>query len=121
MTIGAPAGLAIGAVLAIVGLPPVDLHGPTHYMRIMDPLCGMTRGSVALLQGHVTEALRYNPASPLVLLAGVAGVARGLLGAWRDRWLAVQVRWTPGVVVAVGLPLLALEVRQQLNVDRLTG
>lgn len=121
MTIGAPAGLAIGVVLAIVGLPPLDLHGPPHYLKIMDSLCGMTRGSVALLRGHVNEALRYNPASPLVLLAGVAGVGRGLLGAWHDRWLAVQVRWTPSLVAAAGLPLLALEIRQQLNVDLLTG
>jgi len=39
-------------VLAAVGLPPVDLHGPLHYLGVMDPLCGMTRGTVAVLRGR---------------------------------------------------------------------
>lgn len=40
-----PAGAAAFAVLAalalrIVGVPPIDVHGPLHYLGIMDPLCG---------------------------------------------------------------------------------
>lgn len=62
----------------------------------MGPLCGMTRGSVALLRGHVTEAVRDNLTSPLVLFGGVASVVRGLLGSWRGGWLAVRVRMTTG-------------------------
>lgn len=28
-------GLLAAGVLALVGLPPVDLHGPLHYLEIM--------------------------------------------------------------------------------------
>ena len=45
-------GLALAGVMAIAGLPPVDLHGPLHRFGIMDPLCGMTRGVRAALRGH---------------------------------------------------------------------
>jgi len=45
----AAAGLLAAAILAVVGLPPVDLHGPLHRLGIMDPLCGMTRGVVGFL------------------------------------------------------------------------
>jgi hypothetical protein len=61
----AAAGLLAAGVLAVVGLPPVDLHGPLHRLGIMDPLCGMTRGVVAVLRGQLGRAVAYNPASPL--------------------------------------------------------
>jgi Protein of unknown function (DUF2752) len=60
----AAAGLLAAGVLAVVGLPPVDLHGPLHHLGIMDPLCGMTRGTVAMLHGQLGRAVAYNPASP---------------------------------------------------------
>ena len=121
VTIGAPVGLAIGVVLAIFGMPPIDLHTPIHRMGIMDPACGMTRGVAALLRGDPSTALRYNPASPLVVLAGLAGVGRGLVGRARHRWLAVRVRWSVPLVTVVGVLLLALEIRQQLHADLLMG
>jgi hypothetical protein len=77
----AAAGLLAAGVLAVVGLPPVDLHGPLHRLGIMDPLCGMTRGTVALLHAQLGQAVAYNPASPLLvagaLLAWVAGWSAG--------------------------------------------
>jgi len=54
-------GLAVGIAIAIFGLPPVDIHGPLHYLGIMDPLCGATRGARLALQGHLAQAWRYNP------------------------------------------------------------
>jgi hypothetical protein len=62
----AAAGLLAAGLLAVVGLPPVDLHRPLHHLGIMDPLCGMTRGTVALLRGQLGQAVAYNPASPLL-------------------------------------------------------
>ena len=121
VTIGAPVGLAIGAALAIFGLPPVDLHAPPHYVGIMDPFCGMTRGVVALLRGNLADALGYNPASPLVVLAGLGGIARGLAGTLGNRWLTLRARRTRLLVVAVGVAVVALEIRQQINVDLLTS
>jgi len=32
----AVAGLAAAAVMAVAGLPPIDLHGPLHHFGIMD-------------------------------------------------------------------------------------
>jgi hypothetical protein len=46
LTIVVSAGLLVAATLAVFGLPPVDIHGPTHYVGIMDPLCGMTRAAL---------------------------------------------------------------------------
>lgn len=121
VTVGAPVGLAIAAALVVVGLPAIDLHPPTHRLGIMDPGCGMTRGVVALLGGHPARAVRYNPASPLVALAGLAGIVRAIVGGLWGRWLTVRLRWTPSVLVIVGLLVLALEVRQQFNADLLTA
>ncbi|MDT7602581.1 MAG: hypothetical protein QOF61_578 [Acidobacteriota bacterium] len=35
------------------------------------PICGMTRGVLLTLHGHVTDALRLNPAAPLLTLGVV--------------------------------------------------
>jgi hypothetical protein len=53
----AAAGLVATGLLAVVGLPPVDLHGPIHYLGVMDPLCGMTRGSRLVTRGDLAGAL----------------------------------------------------------------
>jgi hypothetical protein len=52
------------------GLPPVDLHAPLHYLAVMDPLCGMTRGVRLVARGDLAGAVRYNPAAPLVPFGG---------------------------------------------------
>src|SRR6266536_2829238 len=56
-------GLLAGAILAVTGPPPLDLHGPLHYLGIMDPGCGMTRGVLWTLRGRLDRAWAYNPAS----------------------------------------------------------
>jgi Protein of unknown function (DUF2752) len=72
LTLLAAVGLLAAGVLAVVGLPPVDLHGPLHNLGIMDPLCGMTRGTVAVLHGQLGQAVAYNPASPLLTAGAVS-------------------------------------------------
>lgn len=74
----AAGGLLAAGGLAVVGLPPLDLHGPLHYLGIMDPLCGMTRGTVAVLQGQLGRAVAYSPASPML----VVGAVLGSVGGW---------------------------------------
>jgi len=42
----AAAIVLLGATaLRIADVPDVDLHGPLHYLGIMDPLCGGTRAT----------------------------------------------------------------------------
>jgi hypothetical protein len=54
-------GVAGGIVLRVVGVPRVDLHGPLHYLGIMDPFCGGTRAMFLLTSGHFSAAAKYNP------------------------------------------------------------
>lgn len=113
------AGLMIGVLLAVFGLPPVDLHGPLHYLGVMDPLCGGTRSVYLTLHGHLNDAVRYNPAGPVLVLAGVTVLFRAAIGWSTGRWIGVHVPRRiviPVVVVA----LVALEVNQQLHVALLT-
>jgi len=116
----AAAGLALAAVLAVLGLPPVDLHGPLHRYGIMDPLCGGTRSVRFAARGEWAASWRYNPLG-LVLLLGAAGVlVRAAVGATTGRWLTVAVPRRV-LVLAVVVAAVLLQVRQQLNVELLTG
>ena len=76
--------LACGAAaaMAIFGLPPVDLHGPWHYLGVMDPLCGMTRASGAAARpGAGQTGARVQPRE-----STLGGVGRGR-AAPRGHWL----------------------------------
>jgi hypothetical protein len=111
----ATAGLLTAGVLAVVGLPPVDLHGPLHRLGVMDPLCGMTRGTVALLRGRLGQAWAYNPASSLLVAGAALTLGRGLVGRLTGRWLDATLERTPltaGIILAL---VLALWVNQQAH------
>ncbi|WP_218001270.1 DUF2752 domain-containing protein [Nocardia thailandica] len=122
LSLSAVAFLVGAAALRVVGVPSIDLHGPTHFLGLMDPFCGGTRATYLLLTGDVSESLRYNPG--ILVLAGVVvlALARAVVGVLTGHWLQVTLR--PGlgralrfvVVVAV----LGLWVRQQINADLLT-
>lgn len=86
----AMAGSVLAMVFAAVGLPPLPLHSPLHYIGVMAPSCGLTRGTVALVGGFHGDAIRYNPASPLVVLGGITLIARATAGAVTGRWLDVR-------------------------------
>jgi len=111
----AAAGLLAAGVLAVVGLPPVDLHGPLHRLGIMDPLCGMIRGTVALLHGRLGQAVAYNPASPLLLGGAVVTLGRWLVGRLTSRWLDATLRRTPRTVGLAAALVLVLWVNQQAH------
>ena len=107
-------GLLGALVLAIVGVPSVDIHGPLHYVGIMDPFCGATRSVYLTMRGQWDAALRYNPGAPLLLIAAAALVLRGAVGWWSGRWVGVRV--PRRAVIAIALIVgIALEVRQQSN------
>ncbi|MGH9244662.1 MAG: DUF2752 domain-containing protein [Acidimicrobiales bacterium] len=100
-------------------------HGPLHFVGVMDTLCDMTRGVVALLRGSFTEALRHNPASPLVVAGGVGAVGavvRGTYGRRVGRWLNLTGRRPTTVSIALPAVIVgALEVNQQLHAELLAG
>lgn len=115
----AACGLVAATLLAIFGMPPVNLHGPLHFIGIMDPFCGMTRGIAATMRGDLPTAWRFNPASPLILLTGVATLVRSGCGRFAGRWLTVDYRRTTISTAFIVIAVVALEINQQVNADLL--
>ena len=101
--------VVIGVICAAIGHIPIDLPMPTHAIGMVTPTCGLTRGTVAILRGHWSLALHYNPVSFLVPVAIVTAVARVLVGRLGShRWLNVRfhptrLAWTIGAVLFVAL------------------
>jgi hypothetical protein len=103
-----------GYALVVSGVPHADIHGLLHYVGVMDPFCGGTRSMYLTLHGHLREAVRYNPAGPLLALAAVAMLVRAASGRSTGYWVSVRMPrmvWIPLLVVAVS----ALEINQQLH------
>jgi hypothetical protein len=121
----AVAVLALGTaiVMAIFGLPPIDLHSPLHKLGVMDPFCGGTRAARYAAQGDLAEAWRYNPLSILIVYGAGLAILRAAVGLVTRRWATVTIGWTPtgrrwATVVLIAL-LVLLEIRQQLRADLL--
>lgn len=112
-------GVSIAAAMAVCGLPPVDLHGPLHYLGVMDPLCGGTRAAWYTARGEWRRAWTYNPLGILAVVGAAAVTGRAVVGLLARRWLTFDVTWTPRrrrLLTIGALVLLAiLEVRQQLQ------
>jgi hypothetical protein len=99
------AGGCVG--LAVVGLVDPSRHTvtppcPLRTMTGLDcPLCGATRATHALLQGHLVKALDFNAlyvlALPIVAVLAAWWLLRGHLPAFTER---PAVRWT---VIAVAV------------------
>ena len=112
------AGGFAAIALALFGLPPVAIHGPLHYLGIMDPLCGMTRATRLFARGDLPAAWRYNPASFLVATLALLILARGAVGRLTSRWWRVSAdRRMVGLAVALLLGML--EINQQLHASLL--
>lgn len=117
-------GLVAAGLMARLGLPPVDLHGPLHrWWSVMDPLCGGTRSVRLAAMGDFAEAWRYNPLGPILVTGAVLVVLRWCAGSATSRWFGLDLTDRRPVRVAARLlvTLLAalLAVRQQLNVELL--
>src|SRR5260370_17429443 len=57
-------GLLAALLLAIFGMPPVDLHGLLHYVGVMDPFCGGTRSVSLTLPAPLRAAAPFHPPPP---------------------------------------------------------
>ncbi len=112
-------GAPVAALLALFGLPPVDVHGPLHYLGIMGPTCGVTRGVMWFTRGDFATAWAYNPVSLLMVPGAAVMLARGLHGRVTGRWLNLSVRRRRWMIVVGVAAVAALTARQQLHVDLL--
>jgi hypothetical protein len=116
----AAGGLLAGSLLAWLGQPAVDMHGPLHYAGIMDPLCGATRAVRHALRAEWARSWAYNPLGiPLVVGAALA-LVRAAVGLTARRWLTVGLHWTRGLVAVLLLLVVVLEINQQTHADLLT-
>lgn len=114
-------GLLVGALLALVGVPRVDLHGPLHHVGIMDPLCGGTRAAFLLAHGRWGAAWTYNPVVFPLAIGGVAMLCRTAVGAASGRWVTLHLADRRPLIVLLVVAVAALAVRQQLHAELLTS
>lgn len=115
LTKTASIGVTIGALLALFGLPPVDVHGPLHYVGIMAPTCGGTRALRLAFLGQFGASLTYNPLSLLLATGAIGFLTRHVYGTLTGRWLSFRVSrsWTAIFLAAVAMILL--EINQQMH------
>lgn len=115
----AVAGLLVATVLAIVGMPPVDVHLPTHKLGIMLPWCGGTRSVARAAAGDVAGSWRYNPGGLLLVVGAWASVGRALVGRITGRWVNLNVVMSRGGWWFLAAVLAVLAANQQLHADLL--
>jgi hypothetical protein len=107
-------GLLVALPLAVLGLPPLYLHGPLHYLGVMDPFCGGTRSVYLTLHGHLRDAVRYNPAGPALVVAALALLLRAAIGWSSRRW--VELHLPPRLLIPLAVvTVAALDINQQLH------
>ena len=109
--------------MAVLGLPPVDFHGPLHKFGIMDPLCGGPRAARYTAQGNLSEAWRYNPLSIVIVCGAALIIVRTVVGFISHRWVTISIAWTPArrrwAIVIIIVLVALLEIRQQMRADLL--
>lgn len=109
------AGGAPAVVLAIVGLPPISIHEPTHFLGIMGPSCGLTCERVPRTR-RPRRCVALQPGSfVLAAMGGLIG-ARGVAGRVWGRRLEITFRRPLLFRVVVGVAVVLLWVNQQRHV-----
>src|SRR5574341_2057223 len=106
-------GAVLAFVLAVVGLPAVSIHEPTHFAGIMSPSCGLTRAARFLARADFRQAWRYNPASFLLAAGAALLIARAAIGRLTGRWLEITLRRPLLFKAALAVPVAALWINQQ--------
>ena len=104
----------VGAVAFDVPLCPFAI-----LTRHPCPGCGLTRGTLALVRGHVTEALRLHPLVPVVTPLVALALGWNAISYVRyGRWAAtegLQGRWITRAVALLGAAMLAVWVARFLG------
>jgi hypothetical protein len=109
-------GLTLGVAMAQAGLSPVNLHGPLHYLGIIDPRCGGTRSVRLAVLGQWADSWRYNPLGLPFMLGAELLLLRAVVGWISCRWLTPMIRWTSrrrrAAWVVSGVLLVLMEINQ---------
>jgi hypothetical protein len=108
-------GLGVAAALGVLGLPPVDVHGPWHYVGVMDPLCGGTRSLEAMARGRIGRAWAFNPLSVVLFFGAFAALARYGVGRVTRCWVTVRLPRGAHLWAWASALTVALEANQQLH------
>jgi hypothetical protein len=101
----------------VIGGLPFDLPMPTHSFGWIEPSCGLTRGSTAIVRGDLALAWRYNPLSFPVVGIAIAGILRALIGGISGRWLNVGYRPSKVHVFVLLALIAAFWLFQQTKAD----
>src|SRR4051812_18283107 len=128
----APALVGAGAAAVGVVAAAVPPHGQAFYPRcplyevtgVLCPGCGATRAVSAIFSGHLGTAVHDN-----LLLVAMVPLIVVLWGAWLARtagWSIplpriARIRWSPPLVAAVPLVLVAFAVLRNLPVHPFTA
>jgi NADH:ubiquinone oxidoreductase subunit 6 (subunit J) len=119
LTLLAVTGLVLAAVMAVAGLPTIDMHGPIHHLGIMDPTCGGTRSVRLAALGQWSASWRYNPLGVPLVVGAILLLARAALGLLSGRWVSVKIGWTRSrgraLIVFAVILVVALEINQQAH------
>jgi hypothetical protein len=84
--------LTVATAATVVPVTSVPYRCPLRALTgIPCPFCGMTRGVIEAVHGHVVDSFLYNPGALLLVALAVA-----LLVAWRVERVSVPA-WTPFV------------------------
>jgi hypothetical protein len=117
VTVVSVVGVCAAVALAVIGGMPFDLPMPTHSFGWVEPSCGLTRGSTAIVRGDLALAWRYNPLSFLVVGIAIAGILRAFVGGISGRWLNVGYRPSKLHVLVVLALIAAFWLFQQTKAD----
>jgi hypothetical protein len=117
ITIATCGGLVAAFVLALIGGFPLDTPMPTHSFGLVEPTCGLTRGSTAIARGNFALAWQYNPAAFLVMGFGILGLVRTLVGVTTHRWLNATWRFNRVALLLLAAAFIGLWIHQQSNAE----
>ena len=115
----ATTGLVAATLLGTIGMPPVELHSPTHDLGIMGPLCGMTRSVARAAVGDLAASWRYNPGGIVLVVGAWGAIVRTTVGTWTSRWANLRLDVTGGGWWTIAAIVIALTINQQLHADLL--
>ncbi|WP_437729372.1 DUF2752 domain-containing protein [Sorangium sp. So ce861] len=112
----------LGAIAALLGLLVacgVPLCPFAIVTRHPCPGCGLTRATLALAHGHVAEALRLHPLSPIMAPLVLAAIAYNAAVYVKDGRIAatesVQGAWVTRLGVALAILMVAVWVARFLG------
>ena len=101
---------AVCAALAAASALHIPICPVALVLRQPCPGCGLTRATLALMQGHVREAIGFHPLAPLISPLAVAFLVYAAIGYVREGRWPVNGGRASGWLAGAGVVLWALLV-----------